>query len=208
MEVAFMACRVRLQIECALLVTVLCFGCTEVSPGPGLPSVPEIWAEQQDTGWIESQGILFLNGTPFSGWKYAIGQANDTLFLGGFVNGFAEGKHLSKYENGQWSEVRHYRKGRQEGTVKRWYENGQIAFEASLLQDHYEGQVRTWYENGNPHEQFQYSNGRENGRQQRWDEQRNVLANYEVRNGRKYGLSGTKNCVSSMVVDSAGMDGR
>ncbi|MCF8239257.1 MAG: hypothetical protein K9I85_13935 [Saprospiraceae bacterium] len=188
------------------MILFLLIGCTSVSPTEEL-SIPDEWVSQDQSGWVESQGILFLEGTPFSGWKYAIEEQNDTLYLGGFVDGLAEWRHVSKYPDGQLSEIRHFKNGRQEGLGQEWYENGQKAFEANFIQDHYEGSVRTWYENGQPHEQFQYQNGKEEGRQQRWDGKGNVLANYEVREGRKYGFSGTKHCTSPWAVDSLDMGG-
>lgn len=202
MAAAFMASRARLPIDPFLLISfLLIIGCVSELPETSL-SIPAEWVSRRDSGWVVSQGILFLNGSPYTGWQYETDAKGDTLFLGGFLEGWRQGRHVSKYASGQLSEVRHFVDGRQEGMGQQWHPNGQIVFEANFVEDHYEGQVRTWYENGQPHEQFHYQSGKEEGRQQRWDEQGNVLANYEVRNGRKYGLSGKKNCASPWDVDS------
>ncbi len=205
MAAAFMVSRVRLRIDILLILSLLLAGCFQESQSTTI-SIPEVWVSYNDSGWVTSQGILFLEGTPFSGWQYETGIREDTLFAGGFVEGLRQGRHIRKYADGQLMEIRHFRDGRQEGIGQQWHPNGQLAFEANFVQDHYEGQVRSWYENGQAHEQFQYRNGKEEGRQRRWDEQGNVLANYEVRQGRKYGLSGTKHCASPWEVDTLGLD--
>ena len=154
------------------------------------------------SGWVESQGILFLDGTPYSGWQFATEETGDTIYLGGYVEGLKPGIYKLKYPGGTLIELRRFIDGRQNGPGRQCYVNGRLAFEADYSQDHYEGLDQSWYEKGQQHERFHYQNGREDGRQQRWNEQGNVIANYEARNGRKYGLSGTKHCVSSWELDS------
>ncbi len=202
MAVVFMAFRAQLQIDLLLLISMLISGCFSKSDLQKASPIPEKWASPSDSGWVESQGILFLNGTPYSGWQLELNQAGDTLFQGGFVEGHRQGLHKTINPEGQLLEIRRFIDGRQDGLGQRWFDNGTRAFEANYSQDHYEGLVQSWFENGQQHERFHYENGKEEGRQQRWDEQGNVLANYEVRNGRKYGLSGTKNCVSPSSADS------
>lgn len=189
--------RIRLDLWFLLLFVL---GCAGENAMPETV-IPDVWVSQANPGWVESQGILFLDGSPFSGWLCRIDEQGDTLFLGGYVEGLKHGRHLTAYANGQLQDVRHYRAGRQEGRVQRWHSNGQKSFEAYLVQDHYEGTVRSWYPNGQPYEEFNYQDGKEEGRQKRWDEQGKVLANYDVRNGRRYGLSGTKNCSSPWETD-------
>lgn len=200
MAAVFMVSPVQLRISGLLLISMLLNGC--ISDSHKEIPIPEKWVNLYDTGWVESQGILFLNGTPFSGWKFATGEIGDTIYLGGYIEGLKEGVHQSKYPAGEVYEERQFIAGRQTGRGRQWHANGRLAFEAEYQQDQYEGLVQSWYENGEQHERFHYQYGREEGLQQRWDEQGNVLANYEVRNGRKYGLSGTKHCASPWEVDS------
>lgn len=185
----------------------LVFGCSQEEHLTESP-IPDVLVSVQTEDWVESQGILFLEGSPFSGWQFSLNEQGDTLFLGGYVEGRKHGKHVSAYPDGQLQDVRHYREGRQEGVVQQWHPNGQRSFEAYIVQDHYEGTVRSWYPNGERYEQFHYQDGREEGRQQRWDETGKVLANYEVRNGRRYGLSGTKNCSSPWESDPLDLGAR
>lgn len=197
-----MVYRGPLRINILLFISSLIWGCFSDTDSFTDLSVPEKWVSQYDSGWVESQGILFLDGTPYSGWQFATEETGDTIYLGGYVDGLKQGPHIVKYPEGNLLETRRFINGRQEGVGRRWYVNGLLAFEADYSLDHYEGLVQSWYENGQQHERFHYQNGRENGRQQRWDDQGNVLANYQVRNGRKYGLSGTKHCVSPWELDS------
>lgn len=194
--------RIRSLTWCCMLLLFACAGETSLPP----VDVPNVWVSQDHPAWVESQGILFLEGTPFSGWQYLVDPQGDTLFIGGFVEGRREGRHESRYPDGQLQELRYFTSGRQDGMVKKWHRNGRKSFEARLVQDQYEGTVRSWFANGQPYEEFNYQDGKEEGRQKRWDEAGKVLANYEVRRGRKYGLSGTKNCSSPW--DSLGVRAR
>lgn len=202
-----MGCRVRsrTRLPAWLALGGLFLAC---SPPVTVPEpVPDIRVRRDSGQWVESAGILFLDGSPFSGWCWDRGEAGDTLFLGAYREGRAEGPHHWWYPGGGLKESRDFRDGRQNGEVRRWYPDQSPEYAATCVDDHFEGLVRSWHENGQIHEQFHYRNGQEDGLQQRWDEHGKILANYVVRQGRRYGLSGRKDCISAADKLGPGLDG-
>jgi len=167
-------------------------------PQPEQPAVavPSVYQPTRQAGWQRRSGRLWLSGKPFSGWQYELGPANDTLFVGAYVDGKAEGEHRFWHPNHRLKESRRFRNGWQEGPQRGWFESGKPAFVYHFRNDVYEGSRKEWYPNGQPARDGNYQNGQEAGRQQQWFADGSLKANYAVRNGRAYGFTGVKNCVN------------
>ncbi|TAE21752.1 MAG: toxin-antitoxin system YwqK family antitoxin [Cytophagales bacterium] len=160
------------------------------------PSVPDRFARTDQPGWQRWEGLLWLQNRPFSGWQVEVNPQGDTLALGGFLNGRAEGTHRRWYANGRLREERRYRNNWQEGQQQGWFPSGKRAFVYSFRGDVYEGNCKEWYENGRLARDVNYHNGQEEGRQRHWFADGSLKMNYVVREGRTYGFTGTKNCVN------------
>lgn len=162
----------------------------------GAPAIPSVSVSADADGWQRHNGQLWLNNHPFSGYQYQCTPSGDTLFVGTYLDGKAEGFHRQWYANGQLKEVRHYQNGWQEGEQRGWYESGKRAFVYQFRNDVYEGSRKEWYANGQPAFAGNYHKGQENGPQRQWFDNGSLKANYESRNGRNYGFTGVKNCVN------------
>jgi len=149
-----------------------------------------------EPGWQRRDGKLWLTNKSFSGWQYELDHTGDTLFLGRFKEGKAEGFHRFWYENKRTKEVRQYRNGWQEGEQRGWFESGKPAFVYQFRNDVYEGPLKEWYPDGRLARDGNYRNGQENGSQRIWFADGSLKANYAVREGRSYGFTGVKNCVN------------
>ena len=160
--------------------------------------VPAVFVHAATKGFVQRQGVLYLNGRPFSGNQYALYRSGDTAFITPFYNGREYGVAKQWYENKQLKEVRHFVQGKKTGIHTGWWENGQLQFVYHFNKDAFEGSVQEWYANGRLFRHMHYTNGRENGMQQVWQPDGSVFANYEARNGRNYGLTGTMHCKSAI----------
>ncbi len=147
-------------------------------------------------GWQRRDGKLWLNDSLFTGYQYETTSTSDTLFVGGYQQGNAEGQHRYRYENHQLREQRQYHNNWQEGEQRGWYESGQQAFVYQFQKDVYEGWVQEWYPNGQLAHDGHYHDGQEFGAQRFWLANGTVKANYVARNGRQYGIIMGKGCVS------------
>lgn len=158
--------------------------------------IPPVYVSTQQAGWQKREGRVLLNSTLFSGWQYQLDADHDTIFVGSYLQGKAEGFHRQWYANHQLKEVRHYQKGWQEGEQRGWFESGKRAFLYQFRNDVYEGSRKEWYTNGKPALYGNYHDGKEQGLQQQWFANGSLKVNYVARNGRNYGFTGVKNCVN------------
>ncbi len=190
-----MAKRVPLRNSIGLfgLLMLLCHCQPEKA---GTPAIPTVLVSADAAGWQRRNGELWLNNQPFSGYQYQRATAGDTLFVGAYLHGKAEGLHRQWYANGQLKEIRHYQNGWQEGEQRGWYESGKRAFVYQFRNDVYEGSRKEWYANGQPALDGHYHEGQENGPQRQWFDTGSLKANYASRHGRHYGFTGVKNCVN------------
>ncbi|GAA4415835.1 hypothetical protein GCM10023187_46690 [Nibrella viscosa] len=181
-----------------LLLAALAVGQTACRQATGETdtTIPNRLVSAEQPGWQRQNGLVWFNNEPFSGRQYALYANGDTVFVGAFRQGKAEGIHRQWYENRQPREVRRYVNGAQEGEQRGWYEDGKPAFVYHFRHDVYEGTATQWFPNGHLAQIFTYRDGREDGRQQLWYEDGTLRANYVARNGRHYGLTGVKNCVN------------
>ncbi len=169
-------------------------GCGHQQPKATAP--PSIFVSVNRPGWQRHNGQLWLENKPFSGYQFECGPTGDTLFVGSYQAGRAEGAHRYWYENRQLKEVRHYHNNWQQGEQRGWHQSGKQAFVYHFLNDVYEGRRQEWYPNGKPARNGHYHEGQENGLQQIWFANGALRANYVARAGRNYGFTGVKNCTN------------
>lgn len=184
--------RNRFDVLTALFLG-LC-GCQPASPTS--IAIPALYVSVNQPGWQKQEGRVWRNDKPFSGWQYQLSTTGDTLFVGAFSKGKAEGFHRQWYANRRLKEVRHYKTGWQEGEQRGWFESGRRAFLYQFRNDLYEGTRQEWYATGQPALYGHYHEGQENGTQRQWFANGTLKVNYVARNGRNYGFTGVKNCVS------------
>lgn len=191
-----MANQVLLRSRLGQLVALFLgfYGCRPANPASSV--IPTIYVSTEQSGWQKREGRMWRNDTLFSGWQYQLSPARDTLFVGAFNQGQAEGFHRQWYANRQLREIRHYQKGWQEGEQRGWFESGRQAFFYQFRNDQYEGIRKEWYRNGQPALYGHYHDGQESGVQQQWFANGVLKVNYVARNGRNYGFTGVKNCVN------------
>jgi hypothetical protein len=169
-------------------------GCRQTAPDTG--TIPPMYVSAELAGWQKREGKLWRHDTLFSGWQYQLQTRGDTVFIGAFIKGKAEGTHRHWYPNHQRKEIRRYSHGWQEGEQRGWYESGRPAFIYQFQQDVYEGRRQEWYANGRPAQDGHYHQGQENGLQRMWYADGSIKVNYVARSGRNYGFTGVKNCVN------------
>ncbi|GAB3687654.1 hypothetical protein GCM10027592_01490 [Spirosoma flavus] len=191
-----MANRARLLSKLVGTVFLLLLLCQCRQQTDERSAIPSVFANANQTGWQRSEGRLFLNDRPFSGWQYALSDEGDTTFVGAFIEGKAEGQHRSWYVGRKLKEVRQYKNGWQEGARTGWFQSGKPAFVYHFRNDVYEGNRKEWLANGRLIFDGNYSQGQEEGRQQQWFADGSLKMNYVVRNGRTYGFTGVKDCVN------------
>jgi hypothetical protein len=163
---------------------------------PKTDAVPSVFISVNQPGWQRREGQLWLNNQPFSGYQYDRDPAGNTLFVGGYRAGKAEGLYRYWYPNQRPKEVRRYRHNWQQDEQRGWHESGRLAFVCQFRDDVYEGRRQEWYTDGQPARNGHYHNGQENGLQQLWFANGRLRANYVARAGRNYGFTGVKNCAN------------
>lgn len=189
-----MAGEVRIYIMRLFLIIlfmVVLSSCVHQYP---MPVIPPVYVAVSNKGFALQQGILYLNGQPFSGHQYALRSIGDTAMVVPFYKGREYGMARQWYENGQLKEVRFFVNGQKTGEHTGWWQNGQLQFVYHFSNDMFEGMVKEWYANGRLFRQMHYAAGTENGLQQIWQPDGKLFANYEARDGRNYGLTGTMHC--------------
>ncbi|MBD2702495.1 membrane-binding protein [Spirosoma sp. BT702] len=159
-------------------------------------TIPSVFANANQAGWQRSEGLLWLNNSPFNGWQFALSTSGDTTFVGAFYEGKAEGQHRSWHVNRKLKEVRQYKNGWQEGKQRGWFESGKPAFTYHFRSDMYEGNRKEWLASGQLVFDGNYHLGQEEGSQRQWFADGSLKMNYVVRSGRTYGFTGVKNCVN------------
>ncbi len=107
------------------------------------------------------------------------------------------------FANGQRSERREYRNGREEGIHRGWYPNGARRFVYHYANGVMDGVQQTWYPDGALYTRFEYVAGHEAGRQQMWTDRGVLRANYVVEGNRRFGLMGSTGCMGTAHTDSA-----
>jgi antitoxin component YwqK of YwqJK toxin-antitoxin module len=158
--------------------------------------IPAVSVSADQPGWQRREGRLWLANKPFSGWQYTLSATGDTLSLGAYAAGKAEGIHRQWYPAHRLKETRRYRNGWQEGEAKGWFPSGKPAFVYQFRNDVYAGRRQEWYADGQPARDGHYHDGQEAGLQRQWFADGSLKANYVVREGRTFGFTGVKNCVN------------
>lgn len=178
-------------------VAVLAFitACTQ-----SLPTVPAIYKDAGDIGFITKQGITQFNGMPFSGWQYELYANGDTTAIVPYYKGRENGFAKAWYVNKQLKESGEFREGKKEGMHKAWWPDGKPRFVREFKHGVYNGHVKEWFATGLVYKEFIYKNGREAGMQRQYFDNGKIQFNYEAKDGRYYGYTGVKNCVN--VIDS------
>ena len=148
------------------------------------------------------KGITFNQGIPFSGIVIQyFSDSPDTLTVKQFRKGKADGTWKRFYVSGNLNEIRHFANGEKTGDHKYFYPSGQLQFHYQLEGDMYHGFKKEWNPQGSLIAHQNYLNGHEEGPQQLWYNNGKIKSNYIIKNGRRYGLLGTKNCIN--VKDSS-----
>jgi antitoxin component YwqK of YwqJK toxin-antitoxin module len=144
------------------------------------------------------QGVLYFNGSLFTGSAYELFENGDTAKITSYKNGKQDGVMKWWYPNKQLAQKRFFVDGRKEGIHKGWWPDGRIKFEYHFANDEYEGEVKEWYNTGKVFRIFHYAAGHEAGSQKMWWDDGSVRANYVIINGEKFGLFGQKLCVNDL----------
>ncbi|RIJ42904.1 toxin-antitoxin system YwqK family antitoxin [Pontibacter oryzae] len=196
-EAGSMARRARLRSSVmALLLAVLVWGCIQHSP-EDLAESPTVLLDKNATPLHLGEGLLLVNGKPFSGKLYTLFESSrDTAELTSYQNGKEHGEWKKFYPSGQLRERRFFEQGQKTGEYIAWWENGKKQLHYFFKDDEYEGSCKEWNEEGRLVKAMHYKNGHEEGPQQLWYDNGKIRANYVIENGRRYGLLGTKNCVN------------
>ncbi|MFY0625773.1 MAG: hypothetical protein JXR07_05745 [Reichenbachiella sp.] len=154
------------------------------------------------TGLELNNGVLYLNGTKFTGKVYSNSNIRkETNYEKGRKNG------LDKrwFPDGSLASERYYSNGLKTGLHRSWWENNKLKFEYHFNdQGQYHGSITEWYQNGQLAKQFHYINGQEDGPQKLFNPDGKIKANYEVVDGERFGLIGLKKC---MTVTNAELEG-
>jgi MORN repeat variant len=174
-------------------------GCQSGLPISSVHQIPTRYVAVDSPGWQPHNAETWYNSKPFSGWQFQLTPTGDTMFVGAFWSGKAEGKHRFWHLNGKLRQVRNFKNGWQEGQQYGWYESGKPAFVYHFKNDIYEGPLVEWFPDGKTARRMHYHDGQEAGLQTMWFSDGSLKANYEVRNGRNYGLTGVKNCVNTAL---------
>jgi antitoxin component YwqK of YwqJK toxin-antitoxin module len=195
MEVVSMVQQARFPNEIVtmkkLLFVLLLLGSCQTKP-----TVPEIETPATDTKFMMTEGILFFNHKPYSGFVIEKYPNEKWASKSGYLNGKLEGKQEKWFENGQQQELRFYTDNHKVGKHEGWYSTGQKRFEYFIENDIPIKTQQEWYANGQRYTAFSYNNeGQPEGTQQMWFENGQIKANYVIKNGRRFGLLGAKGCM-------------
>ncbi len=151
--------------------------------------------DQSDPNLTLENGVLELEGTPFTGRLVAYHSQGELAYEATYSDGRKNGIERKWYTGNVLREEREYREGVKYGIHRGWWENGQIQFRYEFNGDGlYEGARCEWYQNGQLFRDFNYVNGQESGSQRLWTTDGKIRGNYEVVGGERFGLIGLKKC--------------
>jgi antitoxin component YwqK of YwqJK toxin-antitoxin module len=197
MEADSMARQVQLLVSTALLTFSFLFsGCNNQEDSNGM--LTRVRLSSSDAALTNENGTIHLNGQPFSGTLFTLGQnVSDTLLLANYWQGLEHGTWYAYYpESDQLYYKRSFDKGEKIGLYEAYWPNGTKQLSYNFENGVYEGTCREWNDVGFMVKELNYKNGHEDGRQQWWYDNGKIKANYTIVNGRRFGLLGTKNCVN------------
>src|SRR5689334_15211195 len=97
----------QVQLRNKIFITALSFS---LSCGHNNTVVPSVFIDAGKNLFMTKQGITYLNDQPFSGWSFALYDANDTAFVIPYSEGKEAGIARSWYENKQLKEERYFEK--------------------------------------------------------------------------------------------------
>lgn len=143
------------------------------------------------------QGLLYYDGSLFSGYTFETYAEGVLKSRTRWVNGKRQGKSTKWYENGIIKEVRSYENNRKNGKHLGYYPDGTKRFEYHFLDSQYHGCYREWYPDGSPSALRFYKFGVEDGLQKMFEADGSIRANYVVKDGYRYGLVGSRNCITT-----------
>jgi antitoxin component YwqK of YwqJK toxin-antitoxin module len=156
---------------------------------------PDCAISAADPGLRNINGVLLLNGVPWSG--QVLDKAGTRLLARThYLAGRRHGRALAWFDDGKLAQNRYFRLGKREGTHLGWWPNGRVQFVRQYRNDLFEGEQQAYYESGERFETRRYLEGREEGRQTEWARDGRVLANYVFKGGKRYGIVGRFDCVT------------
>lgn len=157
--------------------------------------------DENDTGLSQERGVLFFEGSPFSGTIEARFSDHHLKSQSHYRYGKLHGVQKKWYANRQLFSERNFQNGIKVGVHVGWWANGNKKYEFEFNDNgEHHGIANEWFENGQVFKQFNYQFGREEGSQKMYKPNGNLRANYVVVNGERFGLIGLKRCdaVSTM----------
>ena len=157
-------------------------------------TVPAIFINAKDSNFRKHQDTLFFKNILYTGYRYSLNDAGDTLSLDSYFNGLEEGYQKKWFSKKQLQEIRFYINGKKEVVHQGWWSNGKQKYYFTAYNNEYDGAFREWISNGLLIKHFHYTKGYENGSQRLWWADGTVRANYVIKDGKKYGLLGLKIC--------------
>jgi len=143
-------------------------------------------------------GILYFDGTPYSGYIIEESESGSLLSKVNWKQGKRHGSYRTWYSNGQKSEERQYFEGRKNGLHMGWFADGSPRFILNFRNGVYHGNCREWHANGQLYTDCNFDEGAEIGSQQSWRFDGKAVANYVVKDGHRYGVVGSKTCLTTI----------
>jgi antitoxin component YwqK of YwqJK toxin-antitoxin module len=156
--------------------------------------IPDVWVNVNDSHLSRTNGYLFYDNKPFSGWLFLNFDNGNRERQTPYYKGKEEGIMKGCYADKSLEQERLFVNGNKEGTHKSWWPNGNPKFEYQFKDDEHNGTAKEWFSDGKMYRSFHYVNGQEQGLQQLWWADGKVRANYVVKDGQQYGLIGRKFC--------------
>jgi antitoxin component YwqK of YwqJK toxin-antitoxin module len=157
----------------------------------------EPYLSMNDAGLQRKLGLLVYGQALFTGYTYDLFPSGAIKEKTHWVNGKRDGRYTRFFENGNLKEVRFYKNHLKDSIHQGWHANGTLHFEYHFLEGQYHGSFKEWYPDGSLYTQRNYAYGQEVGTQQVFEEDGSIRANYFVKDGYRYGLTGSKNCITT-----------
>ncbi|NND93369.1 MAG: hypothetical protein HKN45_00775 [Flavobacteriales bacterium] len=129
-------------------------------------------------------GILNLNGTPYTGEAYFIKRDGKPMVMRSYVKGVKQGLWRTWHTNGELYKEGHVKADKEHGEYREYYENGILRYHYHYDMGKKTGKWLGWYEDGTIYTERNFKDDKLNGRLVHYDEKGNARMSEEYREGR------------------------